>query len=208
MVLNVAAVSATTGAVDLAVAPLVGTTTTDRVTALAAGPSLVYAGGYFTTVNGLTRTHLAAFHTDGTLDTAWAPRANKRVFSMKMDCTGSTLFVGGQFQRASNNLGPLRRDGYDREVRPRQRHAPALGRPARHDHREPQAPTPWRPRAHACSWPPGKTGVGVRSGQRQHRQRGVAPGTNGNVQAIAYTGGERCDRKALHLRDSQHPAVP
>lgn len=104
--LNLAAVSASSGAVDPAVAPLVGTTTADRVQALVAGPSMVYAGGYFTTVNGLTRTHLAAFHTDGTLDATWTPRADKRVFSMARDCSGSTLFVGGQFLRASSSGGP------------------------------------------------------------------------------------------------------
>jgi hypothetical protein len=101
--LNLAAVSASTGVVDPAVAPLAGSTTADRVMALKAGPSMVYAGGYFITVNGLARNHLAAFHTDGTLDGTWTPRTDKKVFSMAMDCTGSTLIVGGQFQKASSS---------------------------------------------------------------------------------------------------------
>jgi hypothetical protein len=188
--LNVAAVSATTGAVDPAVAPLVGTTTADRVTALAAGPSLVYAGGYFTTVNGLTRTHLAAFHTDGTLDTAWAPRADKRVFSMKMDCTGSTLFVGGQFQRASNTGGPYvatdtiaRFDLVNGTLQP---WAVPLGTIIANQKAYAIAPTCTRlfvayggqNWASAFALDNGNTGNEV-----------WRRGTNGNVQAIAYTGG-------------------
>jgi hypothetical protein len=101
--LNLAAVSAATGLVDPSVAPQIGVDTSSRVQALVAGPSLLYAGGKFTTVNGVSRRHLAAFHPDGTLDDVWRPRTDKRVFSMVPDCTGGTLFVGGQFLRASSS---------------------------------------------------------------------------------------------------------
>ncbi|MBI3647632.1 MAG: delta-60 repeat domain-containing protein [Actinobacteria bacterium] len=103
--LNLAAVSATTGTVDPAVTPQVGVDTSDRVDALASGQSLVYAGGFFTKVNGLQRKRLAAFHSDGTLDPTWKPRVDERVFSMALDCSGSSLFVGGQFRSASSPGG-------------------------------------------------------------------------------------------------------
>jgi hypothetical protein len=104
--LNLAAVSASTGVVDPNVAPQVGTSTSERVDALVASPGLVYAGGFFTTVNGLPRQRLAGFHADGSLDTIWTPRVDKRVFSMAVDCVGSTIFVGGQLQRASSPGSP------------------------------------------------------------------------------------------------------
>lgn len=104
--LNLAAVSATSGAVDPLVQPAVGVTTADRVEALAAGPSMVYAGGFFKVVNGVARQQLAAFRTDGTLDPTWAPRVDKRVFSLSLDCGGTSLFAGGQFRLAAGSGAP------------------------------------------------------------------------------------------------------
>lgn len=99
--LNLAAVSATTGVVDPLVQPTVGLTTADRVEGLVAGPSMMYAGGFFKAVNGVTRQQLAAFWTDGTLDPTWSPKVDKRVFSLALDCGGTSLFAGGQFRRAA-----------------------------------------------------------------------------------------------------------
>jgi hypothetical protein len=104
--LNLAAVSATTAIVDPFVHPSVGLTTADRVEALVAGPSMIYAGGFYKVVNDVERLQLAAFHTDGSLDPVWNPKVDKRVFSMALDCTGTTLFAGGQFRRAGGTNSP------------------------------------------------------------------------------------------------------
>lgn len=95
---NFAAIDAATGAVDPSVTASVGTLGSNSIRAMAASSSLVYAGGYFKDVNGVPRRFLAAFRLDGTLDDTWQTKTNKRVFSMAWDCTGSTLFVGGQFR--------------------------------------------------------------------------------------------------------------
>jgi len=104
--LNLAAVSASTGVVDPLVQPSVGLTTADRVEDLVAGPSMVYAGGFFKEVNGVARRQLAAFRTDGTLDPVWSPRVDKRVFSLALDCGGTSLLAGGQLRRASSPGAP------------------------------------------------------------------------------------------------------
>jgi hypothetical protein len=97
---NLAAVDAVTGDLDTHVAATVGDLGAQSVRAMAASGDRVFVGGFFTTVNGQKRRRIAAFGLDGSLDPDWKPRLDKRVFSMAVDCTGGSLFVGGQFRRA------------------------------------------------------------------------------------------------------------
>ncbi len=99
---NFAAVDALTGIVDPNVTAAVGVLGAQSVRAMTASSSRVYVGGVFTAVDGIARKHLAAFGLGGTVDTMWAPKTDKRVLSMAWDCTGSTLFVGGQFRRVAS----------------------------------------------------------------------------------------------------------
>lgn len=60
----------------------------------------VYAGGFFTTVGGVSRFRLAAFDTaNGSLVSSWAPTVNASVRSLAI--YGDTLYVGGVFTSAS-----------------------------------------------------------------------------------------------------------
>jgi hypothetical protein len=102
---NFAAVDAATGALDPNVATPVGVLGNPSILAMAASADRVYVGGAFTSIDGVSRKHVAAFGVDGTLDTVWKPKVDKRVFSFAWDCTGSTLFVGGQFRQASSPGG-------------------------------------------------------------------------------------------------------
>ena len=58
----------------------------------------VYVGGDFTTVNGVTREHLALLSTGGSL-VAWAPTADLPVLAMVLSPNGSDLVVGGDFNK-------------------------------------------------------------------------------------------------------------
>jgi len=71
-----------------------------------AGGSRVFAGGYFTSVDGTARIHVAAFDVDGNLATGWRPRAKGTVKSLAFDCTGATIFVGGTYAQASGTGQP------------------------------------------------------------------------------------------------------
>ena len=72
------------------------------VHAVAVSPngSTLYVGGSFTTVNGLTREHLAAFSTaTGALISTWDPTTNNEVLGLTVSPDGSTLYVGGDFTK-------------------------------------------------------------------------------------------------------------
>lgn len=103
--INFAAVDAVTGIVDPGVTATIGVLGSKSVRALAGTSGKVYVGGYFTTVDGLTRKRLAAFNTDGTFDKTWKPKTDRRVASLAWDCAGTSLFVGGQFRRAAASGG-------------------------------------------------------------------------------------------------------
>jgi len=93
--LNFAAVNTASGAVDATFDAAVGTTTS-CVCALLASSTEVYLGGDFGTVDGTKRNKLAAIDTNGTLDSAWKPNANRRVRALAFAPDGS-IFVGGLF---------------------------------------------------------------------------------------------------------------
>lgn len=105
--INFGAVDEATGAVDPNVSADVGELGSKSVRAMTASAGRVYAGGYFSTVDGVARKHLAAFSSNGVLDAGWRPKIDKRTFSFAWDCTRSTLFVGGQFRQAAGTGGAL-----------------------------------------------------------------------------------------------------
>jgi hypothetical protein len=109
--LNLAAVDAVSGALDLNVTARVGPdTSTDDLsnplgfvrTLLAVG-NRVYAGGGFLDVNGVTRVRLAAFDANGSLDPLWKPRANAGVHSLVLACDGQSIIAGGSFRQAAGS---------------------------------------------------------------------------------------------------------
>ena len=57
--------------------------------------SIVYVGGDFTTVNGVTRNRIAAFSTSTGQLLSWAPSVNNRVSGIA--ATGSTVYIAGTF---------------------------------------------------------------------------------------------------------------
>jgi hypothetical protein len=97
---NLAAVNATTGEVDQDIAPLVGSETAKGVRALLASDTRVFVGGIFGTIDGLTRTNLAAFDHAGNLSIAWRPKTQGQVRSLSFSCDKETVFAGGKFRSA------------------------------------------------------------------------------------------------------------
>ncbi len=102
--LNMAAVDATTGALD-PFAPQVGVDTTDYVRGMIAHQGRVYIAGLFTTVNGLARQKLAAFTSTGALDPDWRPKVSGSARTFVPTCDGSQLIVGGTFATAGGTGG-------------------------------------------------------------------------------------------------------
>lgn len=102
---NFGAVDEATGELDQGVTAAVGVLGSKSVRALTASSDTVYAGGHFSTVDGVGRKHLAAFSLEGMLDPDWRPKTDKRVLSFAWDCMRSSLFVGGQFRRAAGTGG-------------------------------------------------------------------------------------------------------
>ena len=87
-----AAVDAATGAVDAAFDPRPAAATM----ALATSAGAVYAGGQFTSVNGVRRSNLAALDAaSGALDTGFVADTNGVVMAVTSD--GAGLYVGGVF---------------------------------------------------------------------------------------------------------------
>jgi hypothetical protein len=87
---NLAAISAITGT-----ATGWNPGTDGPVYALAASPSLVIAGGNFSSAGGFPRLHLAAFDTSTGLLLPYNPSPNGTVRALALD--GSTLYIGGDF---------------------------------------------------------------------------------------------------------------
>ncbi|HVP15659.1 MAG TPA: hypothetical protein VMS88_08945, partial [Terriglobales bacterium] len=65
------------------------------VYALAVDGSTVYAGGYFTSIGGQTRNHIAALDATTGAATDWNPNANDAVDALAL--SGSTVYAGGYF---------------------------------------------------------------------------------------------------------------
>lgn len=93
---NLVAISAATGAI--------GTWdpgASDSVYTLQTWPGpnggMVFAGGSFVSVNGFTRSHLAAIDATTGAGVAWGPRVGNAVFSLERDAGGGTIYAGGEF---------------------------------------------------------------------------------------------------------------
>jgi len=90
-------------------APLNKTLLNAAVTAVAPdGSGGWYIGGSFTVVNGVTRNRLAHIFNDGTLDASWDPNASGTVRAIVV--SGSTVYVGGDFNGANSINGNLTRN--------------------------------------------------------------------------------------------------
>lgn len=103
---NFAAVSVANATLDPGVDPVVGTSLSQRVRAMIATDSTVYVGGYFTTVDGLSRRRLAAFDTAGNL-LNWRPRTGGSVRALTFDCAGDSVYAGGIFEKAAGPTGTM-----------------------------------------------------------------------------------------------------
>jgi hypothetical protein len=112
---NLAAVSPdTTGAVDPAIDPVVGTETSIVHTILPSQATpKVYIGGAFGTVDGKGRRNIAAINFSGDVDLAWKPKVDKpAVRSLAFGCgdtpgeiSEDTMFATGQFRSAAGSDG-------------------------------------------------------------------------------------------------------
>ena len=74
----------------------------------------ILLGGYFTTLGGQPRSHIARLNADGTLDSGFTPAANGRVRSLAVQADGKIL-VGGYFTilggQARTRIARLNPDG-------------------------------------------------------------------------------------------------
>jgi hypothetical protein len=112
---RLAAVDATTGALDAAWAPSAdGVVRTLRLTP---DGTKVYAGGAFANIGSSVRSRLALLSAAGTgaLDSTWKPVADADVSALSLSEDGSRLFAAGAFTRlggqARNYLGALAATG-------------------------------------------------------------------------------------------------
>jgi hypothetical protein len=103
--LNLAAYDLATGELSPAVDHEIGVDTTDRIRGIYALGSRVYVAGYFTTVDGQPRKHLAAFNLDGSLNTQWKPRTAGLARTLTATCDGSSIIAGGSFRKAAGSTG-------------------------------------------------------------------------------------------------------
>ncbi|MBK8164279.1 MAG: chitobiase/beta-hexosaminidase C-terminal domain-containing protein [Gammaproteobacteria bacterium] len=67
------------------------------VEALALNGGVLYAGGDFSSVNGVTRRNIAALDLATGTATAWDPDADGAVRALQFGANGSVLYVGGEF---------------------------------------------------------------------------------------------------------------
>ncbi|HUU34795.1 MAG TPA: fibronectin type III domain-containing protein, partial [Vicinamibacterales bacterium] len=70
------------------------------VTALTGSGTTLYVGGEFATFGGSTRSHLAAYDTQGDSVTTWNPGADAVVRDMVVAADGGSVYVGGAFANA------------------------------------------------------------------------------------------------------------
>jgi trimeric autotransporter adhesin len=90
------AIDTATGAVDPGFDPRPGAATM----ALAVSGSAVFAGGQFTSVNGVARANLAALDaTSGVLDSGFAAGADQMVEAIAVD--GASVYIGGNFTQVN-----------------------------------------------------------------------------------------------------------
>ena len=102
--LNLAILDAATGALD-PVSHQVGVDTTDRIRGMVADANHVFVAGYFGTIDGQGRKHLAAFDADGSLDASWRPHTSGLARTLTLTCDGQVL-AGGAFRSAGGSGTP------------------------------------------------------------------------------------------------------
>jgi hypothetical protein len=66
-----------------------------KVLSISADSQTIYAGGDFTTIDGVTRNRIASFTASSAMLTSWNPNANGTVAGIAV--TASTVYVGGSF---------------------------------------------------------------------------------------------------------------
>lgn len=107
---RIAAVNATTGAIDTGFSP--GTGVNNRVDALVVTATRLYLGGYFSTYNGVARSRIAAADpTTGLLDAGFDPGTGfgigiGSVHALAPNASGTRLFVGGNFATYGGTARP------------------------------------------------------------------------------------------------------
>lgn len=104
--LNIAAVDPSSGALDTTVDHQVGTSTSDWLRGMAATSDHLYIAGSFAQVDGARRAHLAAFNSDGSLDTTWRPKTSAYTRTLTISCDGQVI-AGGAFRTAAGTGGTL-----------------------------------------------------------------------------------------------------
>jgi hypothetical protein len=105
--LNLAALDLDTGALDQAIDTPVGTGDNNHIRGMVATSSRLYIAGGFSSVDGQSRSKLAALDAAGTLDPTWKPRTNGVTRSLGLTCDGSEVIAGGAFDQAAGSSGPL-----------------------------------------------------------------------------------------------------
>jgi uncharacterized delta-60 repeat protein/prepilin-type N-terminal cleavage/methylation domain-containing protein len=74
----------------------------------------IIIGGYFTSINGISRSYLARLNTDGTLDAGFNPNVNNQVYAIRLQSDGKVI-IGGSFTSVGgtsrNNIARLNSDG-------------------------------------------------------------------------------------------------
>jgi hypothetical protein len=103
---NFAAVAQANAALDAGADSLVGSGFGSPIRGMIASSTRVYAAGYFSSVDGQPRAHLAAFDTSGELVDGWTPRTGEHARALAFDCDGDVI-AGGAFQTAAGSTGPL-----------------------------------------------------------------------------------------------------
>ena len=66
--------------------------------------NLIYAGGYFTSVNGsITRNYLASFNVTSGAVSSFDPNLNNVVYALSLESTNNLLYAGGVFTSVNGN---------------------------------------------------------------------------------------------------------
>ena len=99
--MNLAAIDATTGAIDASFAPQVGTDATDYVRGLLSHDGMLYVAGKFASIDGSIRQRLAAFTAAGNLSGAWRPKTSGLARSFAPTCDGNQIVIGGSFTKGA-----------------------------------------------------------------------------------------------------------